>query len=339
MTHRTTAADTTGGADLGIDPADLAHVGGPPVGEDAELSDGATTDVHVAGPDDGSVVLLIAGLGQHRTAWPPEVLAALHDAGYRTVCADNRDVGRGHVHEGSPFELPRGDDGWPRSPYSLGRMAADHVDVLDALGVERAHVLGVSMGGMIAQHVAISFPERTASLTSVMSTTGARRVGQASPEAKPALESVPPHGDRDAYVAYQLELRRTIGTPGVIDDERVAAQARVAFARGVHEWGSARQLLAIRADGDRTAQLAGISAPTLVLHGEADPLIHVSGGHATAAAIPGAKLVTVPGWGHDLPVPYLDRVLPPVLQHLAAAEDRPAEHPGEPVQGIPPHLE
>lgn len=336
MTDHPTATD---GPDLGIDPADLAHVAGPPVGEDVKLSDGTTTDVVVAGPDDGPVVLLIAGLGQHRTAWPPEVVTALHDAGYRTVAADNRDVGRGHVHEGSPFELPRGDDGWPRSPYSLGRMAADHVDVLDALGIERAHVLGVSMGGMIAQHVAISFPERTASLTSVMSTTGARSVGQATAEAKPAIESVPPHGDRDAYIAYQLQLRRTIGTPGAIDEERVAAQARVAFARGVHEWGSARQLLAIRADGNRTAQLAGISAPTLVLHGEADPLIAVSGGRATAAAIPGATLVTVPGWGHDLPVSYLDRVLPPVLDHLAAAEERAASRPGRPVQGVPPHVE
>jgi pimeloyl-ACP methyl ester carboxylesterase len=308
---------TAAGSDLGIDPADLALVAGPAVGEAVTLSDGATTDVHVAGPDDGSVVLMIAGLGQHRTSWTRELLTALHDAGYRTVCADNRDVGRGHVHAGSPFDLPRGEDGWPRAPYSLGRMAADHIEVLDHLGVGRAHVLGVSMGGMIAQHVALSFPTRTASLTSVMSTTGARSVGEPTERAKPALASVPPSGDRDAYVAYQLELRELIGTSGAVDRDRVAAAARVAFARGIHEWGSARQLLAIRADGDRTAQLAGVSAPTLVLHGEADELIGVSGGRATAAAIPGARLVTIPGWGHDVPVSYLDRIVPPLLDHLA----------------------
>lgn len=328
----------TDATDLAIDPADLAHVAGPPVGAHVPLSDGASTDVHVDGPDDAPVVLLIAGLGQQRTAWPPEAVAALHEAGYRTVCADNRDVGRGHVHEGTPFDLPRGDDGWPRSPYSLGRMAADHVEVLDHLGIERAHVLGVSMGGMIAQHVALAFPTRTASLVSVMSTTGARAVGQPTARAKPALESIPPHGDRDAYVAYQVELQTIIGTPGEADAERAAARARVAFARGVHEWGSARQLLAIRADRDRTAALAGVTAPTLVLHGEDDPLIDVSGGQATAAAIPGARLVTVPGWGHDLPVGYLDRIVPPVRDHLAAVEAGRAPTVGRPVHGAPPHF-
>lgn len=310
---------TTTGPELGVDPGDLAVVAGPLVGRAVPLSDGAATDVHVAGPDGGPVVLMIAGLGQQRTSWTPELLTALHDAGYRTVCADNRDVGRGHVHQGSPFDLPRGDDGWPRAPYSLGRMAADHVEVLGHLGIESAHVLGVSMGGMIAQHVAMSFPSRTASLISVMSTTGARSVGAPTERAKPALTSVPPSGDRDAYVAYQVQLRETIGTPGAVDRDRVAAAARVAFARGVHEWGSARQLLAIRADGDRTAQLAGVSAPTLVLHGDADPLIDVSGGRATAVAIPGAQLVTIPGWGHDVPVSYLDRILPPLLDHLEQA--------------------
>ncbi len=306
-------------ADLELAAADLAHVAGPPVGQAVPLSDGARTDAYVAGPDDGPVVVLIPGLGQQRTSWPPELFAALHDAGYRTVTADNRDVGRGHVHEGTPMDLPRGADGWPRSPYSVGRMARDHVEVLDHLGVDRAHVLGVSMGGMIAQHVAVSFPDRTASLISVMSTTGARGVGEPTERAKPALTSIPPHGDRDAYVAYQVELQTIIGTPGEADAERAAARARVAFARGVHEWGSARQLLAIRGDGDRTSLLAGVTAPTLVLHGEADPLIDVSGGEATAAAIPGARLVTVPGWGHDLPASYLDRLLPPVVDHLAAA--------------------
>jgi pimeloyl-ACP methyl ester carboxylesterase len=309
----------TTSTDLDIDPADLEHVAGPAVGEAVTLSDGAVTDVHVDGPEGAAAVLLIAGLGQQRTAWPPEALAALHDAGYRTVTAENRDVGRGQVHEGTPFDLPRAADGWPEGPYSLERMAADHVEVLEHLGVDRAHVLGVSMGGMIAQHVALAAPTRTASLISVMSTTGGRRVGHPTDRAKPALTSIPPHGDRDAYVAYQVGLQEMIGSPGTADPERAAARARVSFARGVHEWGSARQLLAIRADGDRTARLAGIAAPTLVLHGEDDPLIDVSGGRATAEAVPGARLVTIPGWGHDLPVGYLDRIVPPVLEHLERA--------------------
>ncbi|MEX0836032.1 MAG: alpha/beta hydrolase [Nitriliruptor sp.] len=310
--------DPTDPTDLGIDPADLAHVAGPPIGQRAPLSDGATTDVSVDGPEDGEVVLLIAGLGQHRTAWPPELLDLLHGAGYRTVCADNRDVGRGHVHEGTPFDLPRADDGWPRSPYTLDRMGRDHAEVLDHLGIDHAHVLGVSMGGMIAQHVALAVPDRVTSLISVMSTTGARDVGGPTERAKPALTSVPPHGDRDAYVAYQLELQAIIGTAGEVDAERAAARARVSFARGIHEWGSARQLLAIRGDGDRTSRLGTLRVPTLVLHGEDDPLIDVSGGRATAAAIPDATLVTLPGWGHDLPVSYLDRLSSPVLEHLAA---------------------
>lgn len=318
MTPPTRTADRDRTLVTDVDDADLAHVAGPPLGEPVPLSDGAATDVHVAGPEDGEVVLLVAGLGQQRVAWPPEALAALHEAGYRTVCVDNRDVGFGPLHAGTPFDLPRGADGWPEGPYSLGRMAADHLDVLDHLAADRAHVVGVSMGGMIAQHVAMAAPERTASLVSVMSTTGARAVGGPTERAEPALTSVPPHGDRDAYVAYQVELQTIIGTPGEADADRAAARARVAFARGIHQWGSARQLLAVRGDGDRTARLAGVSAPTLVLHGEDDPLIDVSGGHATAAAIPGARLVTVPGWGHDLPVALLDRLLPPVLDHLDA---------------------
>ncbi|MTV27856.1 alpha/beta hydrolase [Nitriliruptoraceae bacterium ZYF776] len=283
------------------------------------LSDGASTDVHLDGPDDGEVVLLVPGLSQHRTAWPPEVLAALHAAGYRTVAADNRDVGLGTVVDVAVDRLPRGADGWPQAPYTLARLAQDHLDVLAHLGIDRAHVLGVSMGGMIAQHVALADPGRVASLVSVMSTTGARGVGAPTERAKPALTSIPPSDDLDAYVAYQLDLQATIGTPGAVDPLRSAARARVAFARGVHPWGSARQLLAIRADGDRTERLASLDVPTLVLHGEADPLIDVSGGRATAAAIRGARLVTVPGWGHDLPASLVDRLAPPLLDHLATA--------------------
>lgn len=297
---------------------DLDHVAGPLVGERIPLSDGASTDAHLSGPEDGAVVVLIPGLSQQRTHWPPELMATLHDAGYRTLAADNRDVGLGQVVDVPVDQLPRAADGWPVPPYDLARLAQDHLDVLSHLGIGRAHVLGVSMGGKIAQHAALVAPDRVASLISVMSTTGARDVGRPSERAKPVLTTLPPVDDLDAHVDHQLDLQARIASPGFAEPERAAARARVAWARGLHAWGSARQLLAIRADGDRTARLRGLAVPTLVLHGEADPLIDVSGGRATAEAIPGARLVTLPGWGHDLPVAFLDRLAPLVLDHLAA---------------------
>lgn len=174
----TTAVPTSVPADPSVvRPGDLDQVAGPLVGTEVVLSDGAVTDVDVAGPDGGEVVLLICGLGQHRTDWPPELRDRLHAAGYRTVCADDRDAGRATVLDVALEQLPRAEDGWPVPPYDLARMAADQVEVLDHLGVDRAHVVGVSMGGMLAQHVALAHPGRVATLTSVMSTTGAREVG------------------------------------------------------------------------------------------------------------------------------------------------------------------
>lgn len=299
-------------------PGDLEAVGGPLEGATVALPDGAVTDVAVAGPDDGATVLLVCGLGQHRTDWPPELLARLHDAGYRTVCADNRDAGRATVLGGGLEDLPAGEDGWPVPPYGLDTIAADLVAVLDHLDVSRAHVLGVSMGGMLAQHVAFAHADRVASLISVMSTTGARAVGGPAEAAKPVLTTMAPTDDVATYTDHVVAMQHLIGSPGHVEVERVRARARVKWVRGLSSVGTARQLLAIRTDGDRTDRLAGVRAPTLVLHGEDDPLIDVSGGHATAAAIDGAQLVTVAGWGHDLPVSLLDRVTSPVLAHLGA---------------------
>jgi pimeloyl-ACP methyl ester carboxylesterase len=297
--------------------AALEQVAGPLEGEPVTVG-AVTLDVHVDGPSDGPVVLLIAGLGMQRVVWPPELLAALHEAGYRTVAADNRDNGRSTVLPGEVTDLPRGADGWPRPAYGLDTMAADLVGVLDHLRVDRAHVVGLSMGGMIAQHLAIGHPERVATLTSTMSTTGARRTGWPHREVRWVLTSPPPTDDRDAYVDHVVRMGRAIGTPGQIDQDRLRARALVTWERGVHPHGTARQFLAIRADGDRTDRLADVSAPTLVLHGTADPLIDVSGGHATAAAIPHARLELVDGMGHDLPV----SMLAPVVEHLLAHLDR-----------------
>ncbi len=318
---------------LGI--ATMAQVAGPIEGTLVDVS-GANgeppgsmvLDVHVDGPgtacgdgDEDAVghdemVVLVSGLGSQRIAWPPELRDRLHAAGYRTVTVDNRDVGRSTVLPGEVLDLPVGDDGWPAAVYNLEEMAADLVAVLDHLEATRAHVVGLSMGGMIAQHLAFDHPDRVATLTSVMSNTGHRDTGQADPEAGWVL-TTPTPSDHDAYLAHAIELARAIGSPGHLDEARVLARAEVTHARGIHPAGTARQLLAIRADRDRTGRLAGVRAPTLVVHGTADPLIGVSGGHATAAAIDGAQLELVEGMGHDLPVALLEEVTRPLLSHLA----------------------
>jgi pimeloyl-ACP methyl ester carboxylesterase len=296
--------------------AALEQVAGPLEGEPVTVGE-VTLDVHVDGPGDGAAVLLVAGLGMQRVVWPPELLAAITGAGYRTVAVDNRDSGCSTVLPGEVTDLPRGADGWPLPAYGLDTMAADLVGVLDHLEVDRAHVVGLSMGGMIAQHLAVAHPDRVATLTSAMSTTGARRTGWPHREVRWVLTSPPPTDDRDAYVEHVVRMGRAIGTLGHVDDDRLRARAAVTWERGVHPHGTARQFLAIRADGDRTDRLAGVAAPTLVLHGTADPLIDVSGGHATAAAIPGARLALVEGLGHDLPVTMLPQVLDHLLTHLA----------------------
>jgi pimeloyl-ACP methyl ester carboxylesterase len=299
-----------------LDQAALRHLGGPLEGTVVPVGQVAL-DVHVAGPQDGEVVLLVPGLGTSRLAFPPELLARLHDEGFRTVAADNRDNGRSTVLPGQVTDLPRGPDGWPLAPYRLADMAQDLVGLLDHLQVDRAHVAGVSMGGMIAQHLAFTHPDRVHTLTSVMSTTGARGVGRPHQRARWVLTTPPPTGDRDAYLDHAVALAHAVGTPGEIDEARVRARASAAWERGgVHPHGTARQFLAIRADGDRTGRLGAVRAPTLVLHGTQDPLIDVSGGHATAAAVPGARLTLVDGLGHDLPVGRLDDLLDPVLAHL-----------------------
>ncbi|GGI06861.1 alpha/beta fold hydrolase [Egicoccus halophilus] len=278
-------------------------------------------DVVVDGPADGEPVLLAAGLGMQRTGWSPRLLDGLHAAGYRTVTADNRDVGRATVLPGEVADLPRGADGWPVAPYGLADLAADLVTVLDQVGVDgRCHVVGISMGGMIAQHVALGTPRRVASLTSLMSMTGAADTGQTHASVRWVLTTPAPVADPDAYVEHALAVARAVGSPGRVDEDAVRARAAVEFARGVHPQGTARQLLAIRGDGDRTARLGAVAAPTLVVHGDRDPLIDVSGGAATAAAIAGSRLEVVAGLGHDLPDAFVDaRVLPLLVDHLRAA--------------------
>ncbi|HXE45860.1 MAG TPA: alpha/beta fold hydrolase, partial [Conexibacter sp.] len=204
--------------------------------------------------------------------------------------------------------------------YTLGDMATDTAGLLDALELDSAHVVGVSMGGMIAQTLAATRPQRVRSLVSIMSTTGSRRAGQPKPHVLPLLLKPAPH-ERDAYVEHMLAILTAIGAPGdILDTPEGRAYLAHTHDRDPDARGTGRQLAAILASGDRTKQLGTITAPTLVIHGDVDPLITVSGGKATAKAIPGAQLTIVPGMGHGLPERLWPQLVDAIAGHVAAAE-------------------
>jgi pimeloyl-ACP methyl ester carboxylesterase len=252
-------------------------------------------------------LVLVMGLGAQMILWEDDFCAQLADAGFFVVRFDNRDIGTSTQIDagGIPnvFEVMQAAAaGRPVDvPYTLNEMADDTVELMTALGIDRAHVVGASMGGMIAQTVAIRHPDRLLSLTSIMSTTGDPCLPPSTPEAMRVLFTPPPP-DRDGNIARGIEAWKVIGSPGFpFDEERMRDIFGRAFDRGYHPAGVARQFAAIVASGDRTAALRDVRVPTLVIHGAADPLIRVEGGRATAAAIPGAQLVVIEGMGHDLP--------------------------------------
>ena len=266
-------------------------------------------------------MLMIMGLGAQMILWPDELCEQLAAQGYRVIRFDNRDAGRSTVLADAPTgTVPRALAGeTPAGAYSLSDMAADAASLLDALGIAAAHVVGSSLGGMIAQTLAIEHPERVLSLSSIMSTTGNGEVGEAAPAGIEALTSKPP-SDRQGYVDTIVRTRRKIGSPGFpFDEERSRRIAGLSFDRGLHPKGTVRQTLAIILSGDRTGRLGEIRVPTVVVHGEDDPLIGISGGRATASAIPGAGLVTIPGMGHDLPAGVWDRVADAIVENARRA--------------------
>lgn len=269
-------------------------------------------------------ILLVMGLGGQLTLWPIELVDALVARGFRVIRYDNRDVGLSTKFDAagvpnlkwlvakSIFRLPL------RAPYRLADMAKDAVGLLDALGIARAHVVGASMGGMIAQHLAATHGDRVATLTSVMSTTGNRRLPRAKPEAMRALANRPKTNDAEALIAFSVKAARTIGSPGYPADEvRLQARVRADHARSWYPQGFARQIAAIVADGDRRVMLKGVRAPTLVIHGDSDPLVPVEGGRDTAASISGARLHIIPGMGHDLPLALVDTIADAIAGHAA----------------------
>lgn len=269
----------------------------------------------------GAPVLLLAGLGLDQTSWPAALIDALLARGHYVITLDNRDVGRSAPGDAPPPSLWQQVRKRPRADgYTLGDMADDALGVLDALGVAEVHIIGMSMGGMIGQELAAHAPHRVRTLTSIFSTTGAPDVGQ------PALSTIRrlarrPARTRAAFVDdYAKLIRHIAGSHFAIDDAELRAYAARAWDRGAGakmRVGVARQINAIYLSGDRTSSLAAITAPTLVIHGDTDRMVAPSGGQATAAAIPRAKLFSIPGMGHYLAGGAIARVVELFTDHLA----------------------
>lgn len=261
------------------------------------------------GDRDREPLILIAGLGSQLLAWPPKLREGLLKRNFYIIRFDNRDVGRSTWFDETPVHGPAGSMSTAGDSYLLSDMAKDVVAILDHVGVDSAHVLGVSMGGMVAQTVAIEHRERVRRLVSVMSTTGDPAVGQPKAEVawvlnRPRLE------DRSAAIAQGIDVSRALRSRSFpFDEAAVAAHLAAEYDRGYHPEGRMRQLEAIRASGDRTPALGDLDVSTLVIHGDEDPLIDVSGGRATAEAIPGADLHVIPQMAHDLPVALLDDLM------------------------------
>jgi pimeloyl-ACP methyl ester carboxylesterase len=261
------------------------------------------------------------GLATQMIAWHEDFCEELAGRGFHVIRFDNRDVGRSSPMRHLPVPTLR--QLLLRSKkaagYTLSDMAGDAVGLLDQLGIGRAHVVGASMGGMIAQMIAIEHPDRVLSLCSIMSNTGARWSGQPRLATYRVLLGTPP-ADRDTFIDHVVKMYRVIGSPGFDrDEDDLRDIAGRSYDRGRNPAGSGRQLAAIIASGDRTARLRSISVPTVVIHGTKDRLVSPSGGRATAKAIPGARLVTVEGMGHDLPRAAWPRIIGPIVENAARA--------------------
>jgi pimeloyl-ACP methyl ester carboxylesterase len=280
---------------------------------------GINIEYVTSGDPSDPALLLVMGLGAQLTAWPDGFVEQLTARGFFTIRHDNRDSGLSTKFEGVPdfVGLFGGDAG--SVPYTIEDMADDAVAVLDDVGRERVHVVGASMGGMITQALVINHPGRFLSACSIMSTTGDRNVGAPTGEAVAALLR-PPAANRDEAVAASLEGSKVISSPGFPFDVALATRrAEEAYDRSYCPDGTARQLAAILGASDRTEGLSRVTLPFLVIHGEDDPLVTVSGGKATAAAVPGSEILLFPGMGHDLPEELWDQIIDAIVSDTALA--------------------
>ncbi len=279
------------------------------------VANGIGIEVDDQGLPSGEPLLLIMGLGMQLVGWPDELVQMLVSRGFRVIRIDNRDIGLSqHFDQLGVPNLP-----WAalryamhlpvHAPYALADMAADALGVLDALGIARAHVCGASMGGMVAQHLAAQHPERVKSLSLLMTSSGARHLPQASLAVRRVLMSRPVGSDKAAVVAHMVRLLGVIGSPAYPSEPaRLQHRLQTMVARSWHPAGTVRQMLAIIADGDRTGLLPRINAPTHVMHGAADVLVPVAAAHDLTAKISGSTTDIIPGMGHDLPLPLLERL-------------------------------
>jgi pimeloyl-ACP methyl ester carboxylesterase len=284
----------------------------------------------IFGDANAEPMLLIMGLGAQMVIWDDAFCQQLAARGFRVIRFDNRDIGQSSKLSGgkrlSPMELlklrflriP------VAAPYKLSDMADDTIGLMDALGIRSAHLVGASMGGMIAQEIAISYPERLRSLTSIMSTTGNPRIPPPT-RAAAAILMLPPPTTKEDYVARFQQTWKMLRVGSFPEDEALdRSRAERCFARGLNPAGVGRQLRAILASGSRKERLRSVATPTLVIHGTVDPLVHPAGGKDTAASIPGAKLLMIEGMGHATPIPMWPRIIDAIATHAKGASAKAA---------------
>ncbi|MGD0527502.1 MAG: alpha/beta hydrolase [Polyangiaceae bacterium] len=288
----------------------------------AVVSTGVELEYEVFGEAEAPTVVLVMGFALQLVAWEPRFCESIAARGFRVVRFDNRDVGKSTklAHAGFPDFAKAMAGDRSAAPYAIEDMADDLGALIVALGVPAAHLVGVSMGGFIVQEAAIRHPGRVLSIASIMSSTGKRSVGGAKPEALAVLFAPVP-ADREGALERALTTWRVVRSPGFpFDEERIRHRAMLAWERDHEPAGVARQAAAIVTQRDRTADLGRVRTPVVVIHGAADPLIDVSGGEATAAAIPGARLVVVPGMGHDLPPEVWPKIIDAIVDNARRAE-------------------
>lgn len=281
------------------------------------------------GREKDPTIVLIMGLGTQMIAWPVAFCEQLAAAGFQVIRFDNRDIGLSSKIP-TAKDIPRLSlqQGWLRYmlgrdipvTYDLNAMAADTIGLMDELGIAQAHVVGASMGGMIAQLVTANYPERALSLTSIMSSSGSRRVPPGKPKVLMRIGTAPASTERDALIAHYMKTMRMIGSPGYLTPEdELKKRVAAGIDRSYHPAGTARQAMAIFASGSRVKALRTIQKPALVIHGDADPLIPLAGGKHTASCIPNAKLAVIEGMGHDFPPQLLGRLAGYILEHIQTA--------------------